>query len=121
MLTQDNLEQLEAEYKRILHIVGADNAWEIVLRKPKRDEYKQFRSRTHNPAQVADAQEILCRNIIVAVGNVMALPNTPQNVQKVREAFNELLEDFPGVAEAAGVEDALQALVGMAGQEQKKV
>ena len=104
MISKDQLEKLESEHKRILHVVGHAAAWEIVLRKPTRQEYKQFRAATHNQAQVADAQEMLVRRIVVYPSH---------------ETFDALLEDYPGIPEACG--PSLQALVGMAGEEQKKV
>ena len=103
MISQAQLNELEAAHKRIAHIVGKGEAWEIVLRKPTRAEYKQFRSKTHNPSQVADAQEILVRQIVV-------YPN--------RETFDALLEDYPGSPESCG--PTLQDLVGMTADEQGK-
>ena len=75
------------------------------MRKPTRDEYKVFRSRSRQDAQQADAQENLCRRIVV-------YPS--------REDFDRLLDDYPGICEADAVSSVLRELVGMTGDEQGK-
>ena len=116
--TPDQISTLEASYGRILHITGSNDAWTIVLRKPKRTEYKQFRSKTHDPKQISDAQEILVRQIIVGVDGQIAAAEDKAALNLVREQFDKLLEEWPGIPEACG--DSLQELVGMAGSEQTK-
>lgn len=103
MLTQAEVEALEATHKRVAHLKGTGDAWEVVLRKPTRAEYKRFRAMSHNPAQVAEAQEILARSTVV-------YPS--------KEAFDALLEDWPGIPEACG--KAFTELSGIAHQEDVK-
>lgn len=107
-LTKEMLEEFETKYKRIAHLRGKEDnkgnvPWEVVIRKPTRAEYKQYRSQSHNPAQVPDAQEILARKTCVY----------PE-----REAFDALLEDWPGIPEAAG--NAFKELLGLSVQEDLK-
>src|SRR4051812_19368289 len=89
MLTAEELADLEAKHVRTAHLIGKGGAWEVVFRKPTRAEYKAFRARAHNPAQAADAQEILARACVV---------------HPSKEAFDALLEDYPGIPEAASKE-----------------
>lgn len=109
MLTKDQIDALEATHKRISHLKGkplpgeSKPAWEIVLRKPTRQEYKHFRSMSHNPAQVAEAQEILARKCCVY----------PE-----KDAFDALLDDWPGIPEAAG--GAFKDLLGLEASEDVK-
>ena len=102
-ITQEQLDQWESQHKRILHVVGKNNAWEVVLRKPTRAEYKMFRSNAHDKAKLADAQEILARQIVLSPDAV---------------SFDALLDDYPGIPEAIG--PYLADLVGAVGDEQGK-
>jgi hypothetical protein len=119
-ITQEQLESLEGLHKRVAYVIGKDKAWEIVLRKPNRTEYKAFRSRTHKPDQVADAQEILCRQIVVGVDTSTGalIATDPASTKLVRDTFDALLEEWPGIPESCA--DTLQDLVGMSGTEQGK-
>lgn len=102
MLTDEKIQELETTHKRIAHLRGADGSWEIVLRKPTRAEYKHFRSMAHG-AQTADAQEVLIRKLCV-------YPD--------RDAFDALLEEWPGIPEAAG--ETIKRLTGMSASEDVK-
>lgn len=102
-LTKEQIDELEVTHKRVAHLVGKGGTWEIVIRKPTRSEYKQFRANNHNEARVADAQEVLARQCVV-------YPS--------KEAFDALLEDWPGIPEAAG--KAFRELMGMAVEEDLK-
>lgn len=86
LITQEKLEELEAKYVRIAHIIGKNQSWEVVFRKPTRQEYKMFRSNAGNDAKKADATEILCRSLVI---------------YPTREQFDALLEDFPAICEAS--------------------
>lgn len=115
-ITQDELAKLEGQYGRVGHIKGkpypkvgedpskAAPAWEVVLRKPTRAEYKRFRSQSHNPQMVADAQEVLARCCCV-------FPS--------KEAFDALLEDYPGIPEAAT--PVIKDLLGLSVDESEKL
>lgn len=105
MLTKDQIDKFEVEHKRIAYLKGNGDppAWEVVLRKPTRAEYKRFRAMSHNPSQVSDAQEVLARSTVV---------------YPTREAFDALLEEWPGIPEAAG--KAFTELSGIAHQEDVK-
>lgn len=95
-LTPEKLSELEAAHKRIATVRGRGNTWTVVLRKPSRAEYKQFRSRLNDDRMKADAQEALVRSLCV-------YPS--------REAFDVLLEEWPAIPEAAS--EAVLHLMGM--------
>lgn len=96
MLDKDTLAKLEVDHKRIAHVVGKDQSWEIVLRKPSRAEYKMFRSRLNDDRLKADAQEALVRQLVV-------YPS--------KDAFDALVEDWPAIPEAAS--EAVARLMGL--------
>jgi hypothetical protein len=99
------LTELEAKHKRIGIVTHPDTkSWIVVLRKPTRAEYKMFRSNSNNAQKASDAQEILCRSIVVYPPS--------------KEQFDALLEDWPGIPEACG--KTIIELAGMSGQEQGK-
>ena len=114
MPTADELQALETQHRRIAVVRAQDDItvtnpdgtkttrpeWEVVLRRPDRKEYKQLRAQSHNPATLADAQEITVRKLIV---------------YPVGTAVDVLLDDFPGIPEACGA--ALLRLSGAAGRE----
>jgi hypothetical protein len=102
MLTADEFKDLETKHKRIGRLKSKSGAWEVVFRKPTRAEFKQFRSRAHNPAQKAEAQEILARQCVV-------FPS--------REAFDALLEDYPAICDSEASTDLFQRLMSDAVEE----
>jgi hypothetical protein len=107
-ITQEQLDALEAQYKRIAHVKGRterDGApeWEVVFRAPKRSEYKMYKKNSFNEAAKADAQEILARQTVV-------FPSVAD--------FDLLLDIFPGIPEAAS--RAFTRLAGMESNEAEK-
>lgn len=106
-VTKEILDELEVKHKRIAHLKGKSDdgapPWEIVIRKPSRAEYKQYRAQSHNQATVADAQEILVRKIAV---------------YPTGDALEALLDDWPAIPEACG--KALGALTGLSAAEDVK-
>ena len=103
MLTDEQIAEYEAAHKRVARVRDKNDAWEVVLRKPSRAEYKQFRAMAHNSAQVADANELLVRKCCVF---------------PAREAFDLLLEDWPGIPEACG--EAIRSLCGLSAADDVK-
>jgi hypothetical protein len=101
MLTQEELAKLKADHADIWHIIGKNDAWEIVFKKPSRPQYKMFRANNQNPARKADAQEILLRECIVF---------------PLRERFDELLNKYPAIPEAEAVSEALVEAMGLEGE-----
>lgn len=95
-LTQEQINEFEAQHKRIAHLVAKDGAWECVFRKPTRAEYRRFRSAINDPQQQSDAAERLARQLVV-------YPSP--------EAFDLLLEEWPAIPEAAS--KAFLALSGL--------
>lgn len=102
-VTEEQLKELETKYGRVAHVKGANGAWEIVLRKPKRLEYKSFRANAHNPVAKADAQEALVRQLIVV----------PEKGE-----IDALLDDWCGIPEACT--KAIEQLSGVATDELAK-
>jgi len=88
---------------RVEHVKSKyEGQWEVVLRKPKRAEYKAFRAgaQGNNP----DAQENLVRQLIVE----------PEGAA----AIDALIEDYAGIPEACS--DAIFKLTGMKAEELAK-
>jgi hypothetical protein len=148
MLSNEQLYQLETDHSRICRVQGKirpRSAWapplpvvqigaitvnpppveppyECVFRKPKPGEYDVFRANANNESRKAKAQEVLARATIVAVcvGSTptIAVGSEPATIAAVREAFDRLLQDYPGIAEAAAGE--IGELAGLAKEEQEK-
>ncbi len=95
-LTPEQLAELETQHGDLLHLHHQDGKWEVVFRKPKRSEYKRFRQQIGVESTKADAQEILCRTIVV-------YPS--------REAFDALLEDYPMIPDSPGVTAMLSRMM----------
>jgi len=102
MLSKEEVEKFEAEHKRVAHLKAKDEAWELVLRKPNRAEYKRFRKEATGDNSDS-AQETLVRQIAV-------YPS--------RDALDALFDDYPGIAEACG--KAIRHLCGIEADEQGK-
>lgn len=96
MLSKEDVTKLEVEHKRVAHVVGKNGAWEVVLRKPTRPEYKRFRAMATSESQKADAQEVLARSCVVFPAPA---------------AFDALLEEYPAAADACA--SAMMELVGL--------
>ncbi len=108
--TKETLDALDAKHRRTALVFsrqeGADGPlWAVVLRKPSRPEYKQWRAQSHDDAAKADSQEVLVRKLIV----------WPELDPAGLEA---LLDDWPGIPEACG--NALLDLTGAAGKADAK-
>ena len=97
MLSSEDITKLETDYKRIAVVTAAEGEWQVVYQKPSRAQYKRFRSQINNVDLAPDATELLARQLVV-------YPS--------REAFDALLEEWPGIAEASS--KALLHLSGMA-------
>ena len=104
-ILSDKLLELEAKHGRIGVVTHPDGkSWAIVLRKPRRNEYKMFRAHSNNPQRLADAQEVL-------VTQTCIWPADPN-------ALQALMDEWPGIPEACG--RTLIELAGMSGLEQGK-
>ena len=140
MLSNEELYQLETDHQRICRIAGkirprspwaptlpvdapaAEPPYEVVFRKPKPGEYSVFVSNANSEGRKAKAQEMLARSTIVAVvvgkAKTLTIGTEPATVTAVREAFDRLLSDYPGIPEAAASE--IGELAGLAKEEQEK-
>lgn len=103
MLTSEQIEEFRTKYKRIAHVVGTDNAWEVVLRKPTRAEFKRYKGLLHGEGKAA-----ACEWMAIAT---CVHPASP-------EAFEALLEDYPAIPEACSPKIAL--IVGLSVDEATK-
>jgi len=141
MLTDEQLCKLEETFGRIHEMTGkvrprsrwappppdgaapAQPPYQVVFRKPTPGEYSQFRAAANAEGRKARSQEDLARLTVVAV--VTSKGTAIHDGEKrgasetaVREAFDRLLDDYPGVAEAAA--DGIGELAGLAKEEQEK-
>jgi hypothetical protein len=107
MLTPEELQKLkDANPKGVIHMRGKGDRWECVFRTPKRSaEFKPYKARLHNPAQISDAIELLARQIVIHPSH---------------EAFDAMLEDFPAIPEALANNEDFQALVGISTEATEK-
>lgn len=106
-ITNEGLAKLDAENKNVFILKGAvffgSIPWAIVVRKPTSKEYKRFRAMLHSGGDADRAGEVLVRSIVVH-------PSV--------EATDALLEEWPGIPEAAT--DLVLRLVGAKAQETGK-
>lgn len=99
-LTKQQVEEFDAKYGRIAHVKGMplpgedEPSWEVVLRKPRRAEYKVYRSQVTQ--SIADATEYY----------VLATCVHPTG-----DALEALLDEYPGIPEACGKQ--IHKLVGL--------
>lgn len=104
MVTEDQIQALEQTHGRIAVVASPDSkSWQVVLRKPKRAEYKMFRAHSGDPVKRSEAQETLFKQTCVA----------PTGAE-----LEALLDEWPGIPEACGA--ALMSLAGMTGVESGK-
>lgn len=104
VISQEKLAELEAKHGRVGVVSHADGkSWVVVLRKPRRAEYKMFKAHLTEPRRAADAQENLVKQTCV-------FPDAP--------TLEALLDEWPGIPDACG--NTIIALSGMAGVEQGK-
>lgn len=101
-ITDEQVAELEVAHGRVAHCKGKGGSWECVFRKPKRAEYKAFRSKSHGSGK-ADALEALAKQTVV-------FPSALE--------FEAMLEDYPGIPEACA--DVFMTLAGMVTEESEK-
>lgn len=102
LLTAEQIQGYQAQHGRVAHVIGKDSAWECVFRKPSRAEYKRFRALAVSDNK-AEAQEWLA---------------TVTAVFPDRTAFEALLDNYPGIPEAAA--GRLAELAGLSVEETGK-
>lgn len=78
------------------HVRGPKDAWEVILRRPLRKEYKAFRSFANDPRSKADAQEYLVKACAV---------------YPPKEKVESFLDQFYAVPEDPKVQAALKRLM----------
>lgn len=110
LLTKEQLDALEATHGEIIHVLGSKDKsdvprWEVVLRKPKRSEWKRARAMFHNPAQVSEANETIVRMCAV---------------YPIDAALDALLEKYPACPEAIAKTKDFQEAVGLSTDEAEK-
>lgn len=110
-ISEDQLLELAKTYGRVKHVVY--NGVDLVFRKPKRAECQQYMmKREEGGASKIAADEQLAQFIIVRCGNAEG--------SDARKAFNDLLEDWPLLANEASVAQALGKLAGVVQDESVK-
>ena len=105
MLSPEQLNDLETKYTTTIHIKGKSGKWEVVLRKPKRIEWKRVRSMMHNPQMVADAGETMLRICCV---------------HPAGDALDALLEEYPAIPEAVMSHALVQDAMGLTAEQEEK-
>lgn len=105
-ITDEQFTELHAKYGRVARIHFSADA-EIVIRAPTRAEYKRCRAALHQPATAPEAQEDLVRAIVVACNDVCATDVA------AREAFDKLLDVWPGLCENKTAQGPLAAFTGL--------
>jgi hypothetical protein len=146
VLTNEQLYELETLFGRICRVAGktrprspwapplpplaagaspppVEPPYEVVYRKPTPGEYETFRSGANNETRRAKAQELLARATIIAVvvGSSCVIHDGQLRgpVEKtVREAFDKLLIDYPGIPEASA--NDIGEIAGLAKDDQEK-
>jgi hypothetical protein len=99
------LEAVRARHKRVS--VVSFGQFEIVLRAPTRGEYKAYRAAMHTPGGSADATEDLVRKTVVWCNG------TGETDQSAREAFDKLLDEYPGLCENRAASKEIMAFTGI--------
>ena len=104
LVPADKQAELEGKHGELQALRHRSKPLAVLLREPKRGEYKMWRAASHDPKKVADAQEVLFRQICV-------FPETPAEVE-------QLMDQWIGVAEASS--EAIDRLTGLTGVIQGK-
>ncbi len=101
MFTAEQVQEFRSKHGRIQHVIGDGDEWEVVLFPPKVADVKMYKHQLHDPAQRADAQEILFKKIVAGctMGGVVC-------------TVAELLDSYPMAPE--GCSEAIQKLTGLA-------
>lgn len=105
-IAEDHLESLRAKYGRIKHVVYNDV--DLVFRKPSRPECKQHAAKLQSDDATvkADADEQLAQILVVQVAD-------KTEMRAVKEAFTDLLDEYPYLTKCAAVGRALSELTGV--------
>ncbi len=101
MLTEQQIADLREKHGRVAHVVGEDDAWEIVIKAPTREQYAAFKSALQDDVQKPKATELLFRKLVVF----------PEN-------FDALLDQYPAIPDACS-DDLLSLMGGKAKKRQK--
>ena len=96
--------ELEAKWGTLSALRHRSKPLAVILREPKRGEYKMWRAGIHDQRKKADAQETLFKQICVFPESAMAV--------------EALLDQWPAVPEACT--DLIERLSGLTGDEQGK-
>ncbi len=110
--TPEEIAALEAEHKRVGRIPGGDGAYEIVIRKANKPEWRMFRGNAHDDDAKADAEETLVTQCCGAVGyeGRKAIGKEPS-----RALLAEVLNDWPQSPDDKNVSALIKKLNGGVG------
>lgn len=105
--TDDEIAALEATHKRIARIPHEDGLFEIIIRHAEKLHWRVFRGSAHKEDEVADAQETLIRQCVVAVKYEGEVAVTKE---AARALLDRLLIDWPAVCDDKKVSDLIKKL-----------
>ena len=104
LVSAEKQAELEAKYGELRAMRHHSKPLAVILREPKRGEYKMYRAGATNERTKADAQETLFKQICV-------VPEGPAAVE-------QLLDQWPAAPEACS--SMIEKLAGLTGVEQGK-
>ncbi len=104
-LSEEQIEGMRRQFGRIKHVLY--NGVELVFRKPKRVEVKAHRMKSHsdNAAEKADADEQLAQLLVEHCNGASG--------QGAKQAFLDLLEEYPYAVSCREIGSALSNLTGV--------
>jgi hypothetical protein len=104
MLSEEQIKAYEAQHTDIAHVLGpratptAEPAWELVMRRPKKGEYRRYKTELASDRTKVDANENLVRALVI-------FPDAM--------TFDKLLDKYPAIVDSEPVHKALGQFVGI--------
>lgn len=104
MLSEEQVKSYEAQHGDVAHVIGpkdtptSEPAWELVMRRPKKAEYRYYKTQMQGERTKVDANENLLRMIVV-------YPDSA--------TFDKLLDKFWAIPDSPPVHGALSTFGGL--------
>lgn len=110
-LSEEQLNAHRAKHGRIKHVEY--NGVDLVFRKPSRAEVKIHQRARENPQEKTDADEHLAQALVIQCGKAVG-------GDLAREAFLQLLDEYPYACESQAIGHAIAKLSGLMLDEEAK-